>query len=1614
MPGLRGLFPQLPMNTRVLSCLLAVAGLFLALATPRVHGQVPGSVDTSFDAGLSPNADSVTAVATQADGGILVALTFYDANANRVGKILRYKANGTLDASFDPVADGEIVALTVLADGKIMVGGAFQNVDGVARPSVVRLDAAGNVDTGFDAQVSGGRVYTVLVQSDGKLVLGGYFNSVGGQERIGLARVSANGALDTGYDALMSTYPQNVLLQADDKVLVPNYLTLFNGQTSNFLARLNTNGTLDTGFVPQFPAETNFLLAAAVRPDGRILASTTLNDNSAALVQLQADGQLDGSFQCTVDGGAISMLPQADGKVLLSGGFTQVNGQSRVGFARVLSSGKLDTVFDPGSGCNYGLSGMVQQADGKAYLFGALNNVGGVARTFLARLQNEPAEESLSQPDLTKVLWTRAATAPDVTDVSFEVSSDGGANWTALGKGTRVGSSSSWQRTGLSLPATGLLRARGRTAGGVVGSSKGIVQKLEDYGPAGSVALSFNPDPDGFVDTMALQPDGKVIVGGSFLNIGGAPHSRLARLNADGSVDETFSPSVDNEVNCLVVQPDGKIVVAGYFGTVNGSPQGGIARLNADGSLDTGFTPPSFDNYFRCLFLQADGRILVGGHFGQVNGADCAGLARLNADGTHDAGFNFDITGVVWAVALQPDGGLVVGGSFSSFGGLPRQKLARLTAAGQVDPNFDPGANSDVNCLAVQADGQILVGGAFTTVGGQLRSKLARLSAAGVVDAAYNPVITAGMPQTLVLQADGKLLVGGNLSANSGQVLKVVRFSADGSVDAAFAPNPNESVICAALQTDGKVLVGGGFGQIGGQNVSRIARLNNDPGSQSLAVLNGGEVRWTRSGATAELTHASLELSTDNGATWNALNGVARRNQSASWTVSGTFPTKGRIRARGRTSGGLFAGSSGLIEQLLTYELAPVVTTGTASDVASLTATLNGTVRSNTDATVFIEYSTDGTFTTSSVTSSTSIPGGADLVSLSVPVTGLLGHRTYYYRITATNETGTSLGSIESFTTSNTLPAAVHDTVTMAPGETKTITLGFATTDDDGDVVTLDSMIAGTQHVSVQGAMNNSLTLTANPVNNFVGDTSFNYTVFDTQMGSTTCSVTVTITGNTDPETSVVFKKGDAVPGAGGMTGIPMDAVFTGFGVPSINDNGQAAFTGKWSSDAGPGSGIFVGDPAVLLVKAGDSAGGGLSYASFSDPVLNEAGRVAFTAKLAGPRVTASNDTALFTNGVTGSLIMVAREGQVMDVADNAKLGSVASFSLEGAEVLFVADLKGGKPLVTSANNRGLYRCDGMGTVSPVLRTGVGAGSLGLGSGTLKAFSALETVAGSSGQARSHKQGHAFVNVILSDGRQALLDIPAGMNPTVLTQRGNLIGDMALPAATFKSFGPFAASQNTSFTAVGASLNADVGGVTSATAGGIFLGNGSSFKAVARSGDVAIAPGAKFSTFKFPLVAADSAALAFGATLKGGAVTTANDTAIFWVDGAGVIQLLGREGAKAAGVTSSARWLAFTSLAIAGGNAKGRPLFMATLQQGVAGVTEANDAGLWAVDRFGALRLIVREGGEVGGKKVRSITALKAVAGAPGVTRSFNNSRELVYRLTFTDNSQAIVYTLVP
>jgi uncharacterized delta-60 repeat protein len=354
----------------------------------------------------------------------------------------------------------------------------------------------------------------------------------------------------------------------------------------------------------------------------------------------------------------------------------------------------------------------------------------------------------------------------------------------------------------------------------------------------------FDPNANGRVHVVVVQPDGKILLGGGFttLSPNGGPavtRNRIARLNPDGTLDTAFNPNANGFVDAIALQADGKVLVGGSFNGIfgiGGQNRNFIARLDATTGLADSFNVHA-NAPVLAIVVQPDGKILVGGQFDVIGGFQRQLMARLDATTGAADSFNPNPNVVVTSIALQADGKILAAGHFTNIGGQPRHRLARLDATTGLADSFNPDANAPVKAITVQADGHILAGGSFTSIGGQPRNRIARLdSTTGSADS-FDPNANNTV-NAIAIAADGKILVGGvfeganSIGGRTRNHLAQIN-PATGLADL-FDPNANGEVLSIAPQADGKFLAGGVFTTFapnGGSAVIRnhIARLETTP-----------------------------------------------------------------------------------------------------------------------------------------------------------------------------------------------------------------------------------------------------------------------------------------------------------------------------------------------------------------------------------------------------------------------------------------------------------------------------------------------------------------------------------------------------------------------------------------------------------------------------------------------------------------------------------------------------------------------------------------------------------------------------------------------------------------
>lgn len=376
----------------------------------------------------------------------------------------------------------------------------------------------------------------------------------------------------------------------------------------------------------------------------------------------------------------------------------------------------------------------------------------------------------------------------------------------------------------------------------------------------GSLDLTFNVGTganNGVYDSVE-QPDGKVVIVGSFTSINGVSISRIARLNPDGSLDLSFTPPASNgSIYEIIRQEDGKLLLGGY--SFDSGSYSGVIRLNENGEVDTTFNSNSLIDYdVQALEIQVDGKILVGGD----------SIVRLNSDGSADLSFtagsgpNNDIKDIKYL----DSGKILICGDFTSYDNFDRRRIARLNADGSLDASFGwdgSGSSGRIEQIVELADGSVMLGGNFYNVNGIECNNLALIGINGKEVKTFKPTVRYGV-YFLDLLPDGRILVAGNFSSvNDQDTDNITLLHANGQVDLAFDTQSaaSGSIYTVSQLSNGNLFVGGFFNSYDQATVGNYARIRG-PGEIAAPAISHLSPNYGSEGDTISLIGSNFEFIT--------------------------------------------------------------------------------------------------------------------------------------------------------------------------------------------------------------------------------------------------------------------------------------------------------------------------------------------------------------------------------------------------------------------------------------------------------------------------------------------------------------------------------------------------------------------------------------------------------------------------------------------------------------------------------------------------------------------------------------------------------------------------------
>jgi len=653
-------------------------------------------------------------------------------------------------------------------------------------------------------------------------------------------------------------------------------------------------------------------------------------------------GAIDPSFSAgevligSSPGKIYALTTDSSGAVLIAGDFTSIGGTNRGMIAKLDSSGKLMTSFGTGTGANGPIRAMVVQTDGKILVGGEFTSINGTARNRIARLNSDGSLDTTFNPGsgANGTVFAIATTSYPFSNNGIIIGGDFTSyNGTNRGRVALLSTSGSLNTSYLnSSGANGTVytiaapsnsysyfSSSGLYFGGAFTTFNGQTRKrIAKLDSNFSLDYNFNlsSGPNGPVYCISFIQNGfgttSLLVGGEFTEFNGYIRGNLALLSSSYSfssasnLDQFFDVWADGAVRTIAspsqyYSSTQNIYIGGDFQMVNGVSRKRIAKIvtssyngypasGLQGNIDATFNPdPGINARVSAVAYLSDSRMLVGGEFSAIQSATTPSIARLlgsyganipttpttiSAQAASSTQVIVTFSGSSYASSYQIERSVnqstwtQVGNSSSPYfdqgltpsttyyyrtrginynGSGAYSSVASCATDGNVwygpgslDPNISTNfsINGAVNDFAVQSDGKIVIVGEFTQVNSVSKNRIARLNSDWTLDTAFATGTGADSSiYSVALQSDNKVIISGYFSNIHGISTKyIARLNADGSLDGSFSPGlgPDSYARAITIQSDGKIIIGGDFGSYNGMSQEYLARLNQD-GSLDLA-----------------------------------------------------------------------------------------------------------------------------------------------------------------------------------------------------------------------------------------------------------------------------------------------------------------------------------------------------------------------------------------------------------------------------------------------------------------------------------------------------------------------------------------------------------------------------------------------------------------------------------------------------------------------------------------------------------------------------------------------------------------------------------------------------------
>jgi uncharacterized delta-60 repeat protein len=681
------------------------------------------------------------------------------------------------------------------------------------------------------------------------------------------------------------------------------------------------NGVIETVLGGNGNTLSGYTRNSFVQPDGKILVVVEFTF-AVVINRRLANGSIDSSygkngFSVPVNMNQPSAAIQSDGKLVVVGETSQVNSEFIT--ARFTTSGTLDasfgnsgiTITNAGSE-NDALTAVAIQSDNKI-IAGGESYRNGISQFALIRYNtNGTADPSYGNNGL----------------VITNFGNSCNINALVLQPGNKV-------------------VAVGNYNDGTNGDfaiARYLINGSLDTSFNGSGEVTSNFGNSDNAISVALQTNGKILVGGYYTNQQYNSHFEIARYNANGSIDSSFNGtgvagtnfgSTEEIFASLAVQSNGKIIAGGYIYTTNGFDDLALARFNVSGGIDSSFglygqvldsIGNGNYNFLNCLTLESNGQILSGGYT-QTSNSILFTLSRFNTNGSLDNSFGTsgNVQGFYPGNAIYYDGMMVqsdekiVVNGYTSNGVTYPYFLTRLNQNGSTDLTYGNKGMAVTNgyYAVMQSDGKV-VESYYNTTSTGYELMLSRYNTNGSPDLTYgtNGIVLSdffGGSETYgptAIQADNKVVVAGYIENSVGTDLLLARFNTDGTPDLSFGNGgaitvdfePSDYPQTIAIGSNGKILVGEVGYTASYQGVVVLSRFNPNGSLDSSFAKTGYIILspglYAFSGTVASQNDGKILLSYEVSSNYSTYYSYVTRYKSNGITdslfgVNGTIPVAG-------------------------------------------------------------------------------------------------------------------------------------------------------------------------------------------------------------------------------------------------------------------------------------------------------------------------------------------------------------------------------------------------------------------------------------------------------------------------------------------------------------------------------------------------------------------------------------------------------------------------------------------------------------------------------------------------------------------------------------------------